>query len=165
MTNYSKLTKALSRLKYLDSDQHFILQLSSDFPDYHFTTGRKFAFRPPHTIVIGPHEESWQLLLLHELGHAMSGHRSFSTHIARLKMEVEAWTKAESLASKYQIPWNETRVQEELDTYRNWLHQKSRCPSCGLTRFQTTDGQYHCPRCESFKRPSSQDHGEKSYRP
>ena len=70
--------------------------------------------------------------------------------VERLKMEVAAWEKAKELAKHYGVDVDEDVIQEELDTYRDWLHKKSRCPGCGLTRFQTTDGEYHCPRCENF---------------
>ena len=65
-------------------------------------------------------------------------------------MESEAWEKAKELASYYDVEMNEDLVQDELDTYRNWLHKKSRCPNCGLTRFQTSDGLYHCPQCNTY---------------
>ena len=63
-------------------------------------------------------------------------------------MEAAAWEKACELAEKYNIGADEDFIQGELDTYRDWLHKKSRCPSCGLTRFQTQDGVFHCPRCD-----------------
>ena len=122
--------------------------IKNDYPGLRFVQGRKFAFRPPKTIVIGPEEPSDKLLLLHEIGHAISGHKNFETDVKRLKMEVEAWEKARELAPKYSVKFDESIVQKELDTYRDWLHQKSRCPKCGLTRFETPDGQYNCPRCE-----------------
>ncbi|MBR2841629.1 hypothetical protein IKE80_02520 [Candidatus Saccharibacteria bacterium] len=128
----------------------FLNMLKRDFADFNFKRGRKFAFRPPRTIVIGPEEPAWQLLALHEVGHAVSGHKNFETDVGRIKMEMEAWEKARELATRYGVIFDETIVQEELDTYRDWLHQKSRCPKCGLTRFETPDGQYHCPRCENF---------------
>lgn len=125
-------------------------KLKKDYPDLRFKEGRKFAFRPPRTIVVGPEEPDAELLLLHEVGHAISGHRDFDVDIKRLKMEVEAWEKARDLASNYGVEFNEGVMEGELDTYRDWLHQKSRCPACGLTRFETPDGQYHCPRCENL---------------
>ena len=70
--------------------------------------------------------------------------------IQRLKMENEAWEKARELADGYSIDVNEDLIQDELDTYREWLHGKSKCRSCGLTCYQTTDGAYHCPRCENL---------------
>lgn len=133
---------------YNSDDLQFFERLKADYPDFQLQMGRKFAFRPPRTIIIGPYEQNARLLLLHELGHALSGHNNFNLDIGRLKMEVEAWEKAKCLAYNYGINWDENVMETELDTYRDWLHQKSRCPKCGLTRFETPDGQYHCPRCE-----------------
>ncbi|MBR3180108.1 hypothetical protein IKF57_01060 [Candidatus Saccharibacteria bacterium] len=124
-------------------------QLQSDYPDFVFNHGKKFAWRAPRTIIIGPPEPHSELLLLHELAHALLKHQNYHLDIDRLKMESAAWAKAKTLCQKYHIPWDEDVAEQELDTYRDWLHQKSRCPVCGLTRFQTTSG-YHCPRCEEF---------------
>ena len=131
-------------------DSALAARLPVDYPQFRFIEGAKFAFRPPRTIMIGPEEPYADLLLLHELGHALSGHRVFDTDIRRLRMEVEAWEVARDLAETYGVEFDEEVMESELDTYRNWLHQKSRCPKCGLTRFETPDGQYHCPRCESL---------------
>ncbi len=131
-------------------DATFLAKIRSDFPEFRFIGGARFSFRPPKTIVIGPEEPSDDSLLLHELGHALSKHKDFDTGAKRLKMEVEAWEKARELAPKYGVTIDEEMVESELDTYRDWLHKKSRCPKCGLTRFQTPDGEYHCPRCENF---------------
>ena len=65
-------------------------------------------------------------------------------------MESEAWEKARELASKYNIEVDEDLIQDELDTYRDWLHSKSKCKKCGLTCYQTPDCVYHCPRCENL---------------
>ncbi len=131
-------------------DKDFLDLIREDYPDLRFVRGRKYAFRPPRTIVMGPSETGEEMLLLHELGHALSGHRSYTTDVRRLKMEAEAWAKAKELAVKYGVSFDEEEIEEELDTYRDWLHKKSRCPVCGLTRFQSSDGVYHCPRCENF---------------
>lgn len=127
-----------------------ISKIKADYPNFTFKTGRKFAFRYPKTITIGPSEPFDSLLLLHEVSHALLGHRDYSRDIDRVKMESEAWEKAKELANHYGVEIDENLVQDELDTYREWLHQKSRCPKCGLTRFQTPDSKYHCPRCENF---------------
>ena len=123
-------------------------KIKEDFPGLRFRKGAKFAFRPPRTIMLGPDEPFWELLMLHEVSHAILRHRDFKMDIERLKMEVAAWEKARELAEKYDVEVNEDIIQRELDTYRDWLHQKSRCPKCGLTRFQTPDSRYHCPRCD-----------------
>ena len=131
-------------------DATFLARIKSNFPDYRFIDGARFSFRPPKTIIIGPEEPNDSLLLLHELGHALSGHRDFDTSVRRVKMEREAWDKARELAATYEIEFDEEVAESELDTYREWLHKKSSCPKCGLTRFQTPDGNYHCPHCENF---------------
>lgn len=128
----------------------FLSQVKKDYPDFRFLEGKKFAFRPPKTIVIGTKEADDSLLLLHELGHALLGHREFSTDVGRLKMERAAWGKARELAGFYGVDFDDLVVERELDTYREWLDTKSRCKKCGLTRYQTPDGEYHCPKCEDF---------------
>lgn len=140
-----------SSSEYAITKQAFLNQLAKDYPDFRFKRGAKFAFRPPKTIIVGPPEPHWEHLVLHELGHAILGHRAFRMDVERLKMEAMAWEKAAELAEHYELEFDDAVAQEELDTYRDWLHKKSRCPNCGLTRFQTPDLQYHCPRCKAFK--------------
>ena len=125
-------------------------KIKCDYPSLKFRAGKKFAFRPPKTVVVGPAEPNDSLLLLHELGHALSSHTDFKTGVDRLRMEREAWDKARELAAKYEVEFDEEFAQSELDTYREWLHKKSRCPKCGLTRFQDASSVYHCPRCENL---------------
>lgn len=156
-----------------------LAELRRDLPDLRFRVGRKFAFRPPRTIFYvntenGQGEQNWdfgeqkmwRMRILHEVGHAVLGHRDFATDVERLKMERAAWEKARELYGYYQGrfeaqkqfgvgeqdwgEWEEEVVEMELDSYRDWLHQRSKCPECGLTRYQATDGRYHCPRCEQF---------------
>lgn len=126
-------------------------KLKGDFPELRFVWGAKFAFRPPKTVVIGPSEPFSELLLLHEVGHAVCKHNGFKMDVERLKMENQAWEKARELANLYSIEVDEDFIQDQLDSYRDWLHKKSRCPRCGLTRFQTLDSKYHCPLCEMRK--------------
>ena len=133
----------------IDRDS-LLLLLRRDYPDIIFKTGKKYLFRPPRTILLGPPETDDMLIILHELGHALSGHTSFDMDVQRLKMEREAWDKARELASLYGIDFKEEVAERELDTYREWLDHKSRCPRCGLVCYQTKDGKYHCPRCENF---------------
>lgn len=134
------------------SPDALFLLLRADYPDFTFKTGPKFAFRPPKTIIMGPPEPNYALLALHELAHALCKHKDYNTHVERLKIEREAWERARSLCSKYHITWDEDFVEDQLDTYRDWLHKKSLCPHCHLTRFQTPDGCYHCPSCDPNKK-------------
>ncbi|MBQ9180675.1 hypothetical protein IJ135_01100 [Candidatus Saccharibacteria bacterium] len=125
-----------------------IEKLKKDYPEVRFKTGVKFLFRPPRTVVVGPEMKNSELILLHEMGHFISKHYNYQTYAERLKIEREAWEIASGLAARYGVKYDEDVVEDELDTYRDWLDQKSRCPECGLTRFQTPDGVFHCPRCD-----------------
>ena len=128
------------------ADLELVDRLKADYPEFLFKSGKKYMFRPPRTIFMGPEDDS--LSLLHELGHALLKHRNFDTDAKRLKMEREAWEKARELAAQYSVPFDEDLMENELDSYRDWLDHKSRCPNCKLTRYQTPDGVYHCPKCE-----------------
>lgn len=128
----------------------FLKQLKSDYPQFTFKQGKKFAFRPPKTLIFSDQPQpNYALLALHELGHALCGHRRYHTHVERIKLESEAWEAAQGLCKRYHIPYDEDFAQSQLDTYRDWLHQKSLCKTCGLTRYQTPDGHYHCPLCDA----------------
>lgn len=143
----------------LESDE-LVAQLKKDYPDFIFKSGSRFAFRPPKTIIIGPYEgKNTPLLLFHELGHALSKKYSYNLSVERLKIESLAWQAGKTAYLACQKsgnypnlpPWNETFVEDNLDTYRNWLHQKSTCKSCGLTMYQSKDKTWSCPYCNQFK--------------
>ncbi|MBR3177355.1 hypothetical protein IKF27_00930 [Candidatus Saccharibacteria bacterium] len=155
----------------------FITQLSSDYPDFHFVYGKRFSFRPPKTIVIGPDEGvNTPLLALHELGHALSKKYQYSLSVERLQIERMAWDIAKKVLEDYkklqsgdlkklspfaprgpllsdlELPlWDEDFVEDNLDSYRDWLHHKSKCPTCGLTMYQDADQKWCCPYCHQFK--------------
>lgn len=134
-------------------------RLQKDYANLRFLQGKKFAFRPGEgsgTVIFEAIEEwkdvqEYQLCLLHEVGHALLEHKNFKMDAERVKMECAAWEKARELCAKYGIEYNEEVAQGRLDSYRDWLHQRSRCRNCGLTRFQTRDGEYHCPGCGNLR--------------
>lgn len=92
----------------------------------------------------------YKLTMLHELGHALLEHKNYGVDIERIKMERAAWEKAKELCIIYNVRYDEEFVEMKMDTYRDWLHMKSRCSKCGLTRFQNENGKYVCPGCEMW---------------
>lgn len=86
--------------------------------------------------------------LLHELGHAIAGHNTYSYDIELLKIELSAWTIAQELAEAYNLSINQDHIQNCLDSYRDWLHQRSTCPNCDYLNIQATPKIYHCINCE-----------------
>lgn len=130
----------------VSEDLHkLIMQLKMDYPKIRFRLGKKFAFRPPRTIFFA---EGQELELLHELGHARLEHDFYTTDIERLRMERAAWEEARRLCDQYTVEYDQEFVEMALDSYRDWLHRRSQCSKCGLTRYQTRDGKYHCPSCD-----------------
>ena len=145
------------------ADEKFVERLVRDYPEVKFVKNTKrFSYRLKNgvpTVFLGGPQPNFGLLTLHELGHALLKHKDYKVDVQRVKIECEAWEKAKTVYAKYRedaemagtMPeWDEDFVQEKLDTYRDWLHVKSRCKKCGLTGYQTEDGKYHCPRCEAF---------------
>ena len=137
----------------MDSSRaEFVNKIIGDFPEFNFRLNKNFSFRPPKTIFYNNHydctDTDFKLLVLHEVSHALLKHRDFRLDVERVKMENEAWEKARELAIKYCVRINEDLIQEKLDSYRDWLYSKSKCKKCGLTRYQTLDRKYHCPKCE-----------------
>lgn len=94
--------------------------------------------------------EFFCLRMLHEVGHAVLKHQFYATDVGRLKMERAAWEKAREFCRRYGVVYDEEFVEAALDSYRDWLHQRSKCPKCGVTKFQDGRGKYHCPDCDSY---------------
>jgi len=87
--------------------------------------------------------------LLHEASHALLGHKTYKKDVDLLLMEVAAWEKAKNLALQFNIKINEGHIQDCLDTYRDWLHQRSTCPRCGTISLQVSAYTYNCFNCSS----------------
>lgn len=145
------------------NNKDFIEQLIHDYPDIKFVYASRFKYRPskkttPATIYLEPLNQSPEYIFqtLHELGHSLRQHKTYTIDVERLKIEREAWDTAYKIFTQYSntllkdLSWDEYFVENSLDTYRDWLHARSKCKKCGLTRYQTSDGLYHCPHCENF---------------
>lgn len=88
--------------------------------------------------------------LLHELSHAVLGHFSYERDIELIGKEVEAWRHArDSLAPKYKLSIPDEAIDDELETYREWLHARSSCPDCNLNGIQTETDTYRCLNCRA----------------
>ena len=124
-------------------------QLARDYPQLYFAVGPDCAWQPEHRRVTyrpdAPPAE-----LLHELGHALLDHTSYERDVELLGIERAAWDYATAhLAARYGVVISEEAVELALDSYREWLHQRSRCPSCGLNGVQTAARAYHCLGCQT----------------
>lgn len=133
-----------------------LAEISSSLPDVTFKEGKVFCWSPSDnsvTYCIG--KDKAPLSLLHEASHAFLGHKSYSTDFELLLMEVEAWEKAKELAENYNVSVDEDYIQDRIDTYRDWLHQRSTCPRCQNVSLQSNSYTYTCHNCNASWKVSS----------
>lgn len=127
-----------------------VKRLQAALPRVHFREGDDFYWSPQVQTVFYRPVETLQdaCSLLHEAAHAALNHRDFTSDIALLKRENEAWQHAKAvLAPQYSLVIDEETVEDHLDTYRDWLHARSRCPQCAHTGLQTGEYGYECVNC------------------
>lgn len=123
--------------------------LQNDFPQFTFREDSKFLWSARHqTISIDPNVEHCNEFTLHELSHALLGHQGYLSDIDLIKLERDAWEYAGNhLAPQYGYSIDEDIVQDNLDTYRDWLHARSQCPDCNAVGLQTKSRHYRCLSC------------------
>lgn len=126
-----------------------IKRLRADFPAYTFEPAAEFRWSAKKsTIFYNPDVPDSPAFTLHELSHAILGHKGYERDIELLKLERDAWDYAVSaIAPRYRINIAQDTIQDNLDTYRHWLHARSTCPECETTGIQAKDRQYRCLAC------------------
>jgi hypothetical protein len=128
-----------------------LTRVSQDYPQLHFSEGNVFSWSPKNktiTYKTGPQKvRAWSLL--HELAHAVLEHKSYQTDFELLLLEVAAWDKAKELSENYGIQIDEDHIQDCIDTYRDWLYQRSTCPLCSCTSLQHNSTTYRCFNCST----------------
>lgn len=128
-----------------------LTRLSVEFPHFKFVPGESFFWSAKNNEIQYVNDQlstmhgSWSLL--HELGHAICNHQSYGSDIELLILERDAWEKAREIAQKYNLSIDENHVEDCMDTYRDWLHQRSRCPRCAVHSVQTNNTTYCCYNC------------------
>ena len=136
-----------------------IKKLQNDFPAITFVASTKFYWSPQDQAVYydkSKNNDTATWALIHELCHGILGHKTYKTDFELLKLEVSAWDSAKELANNYKITIDEDHIQDCLDTYRDWLHARSKCPTCGEHGIQGTDSKYECINCHTVWKVSSE---------
>ena len=125
-----------------------IHKLKTDYPEVSFVKGDVFAWSPETQTVFYnndvPHASA---LLLHEVSHSILEHSQYRRDVELLALETAAWDKAYELAREYHIALNTDTAEDNLDTYRDWLHARSTCPECTANGYQIDQHHYQCPAC------------------
>ncbi len=127
-----------------------VTRLSVDFPALAFHEGTHHCWSPSDNTIMYEHDDNPASLIgvLHEVAHALLHHNDYSSDLELLRKELAAWDKAKALAGHYRVSINDDHVQNCLDTYRDWLHRRSKCPTCKSTGIQYTETTYGCINCD-----------------
>lgn len=137
----------------MNSVSNLLPILRKDFPDIIFEAGETFFWSPrENKITYTTHQsvaEHGVWALLHEVAHAKLGHSNYKNDFELLKLESHTWQKARSLGKKYGVSIDSEHIQDCLDTYRDWLHNRARCSNCGVVTMQRPDGKYQCFNCQN----------------
>jgi len=131
--------------------EKLIRKLRQDFSQFTFAEAAVASWSPERQQISYKYEDTevaaWTML--HELGHALLQHRSFASDIDLLQKEVAAWERARRIAGDYGIHIHDEHIQQCLDTYRDWLHKRSTCPTCRSQGLQPSTSLYRCPNCQT----------------
>lgn len=127
-------------------------KVRKDFPEITFIAGDDFVWSAAtSTITYQPLKKQADVsAFLHELAHARLEHINFGSDIELLSKEAEAWHYAQAyLAPRYNFAIVSDYIEDQLDSYRDWLHNRSLCPNCRQTGIQnaTQMAQYNCLNC------------------
>lgn len=138
--------------------EDFINHLRADYPELKFKAGKQDHWSPKtQTVIYDPSQEIKDLKagVLHELAHALLGHNTYHSDFELLKLESNAWELAAKMGRKYDVNIDDDHIQNCLDTYRDWLHSRSTCPTCGIHVLQQDSSSYRCFNCHANWRVSS----------
>lgn len=130
-----------------------IKKIKNLYPDLKFKKADSCYWSPMTKEIYyskGPDSEIKLWSLLHEVGHALCNHTSYDADFTLLRLEVEAWERANKLAERLNITISKSHIEDCLDTYRDWLYKRSICPTCSSKCFQQSDFKhYQCFNCHT----------------
>ena len=133
-----------------DKISDFVGRIAKDYPQFSFKPGSQEHWSPRTKTITYDADASADELrygLLHELSHALLRHDNYHSDFELLKLESQAWEMAVKIGRRYRIKLDQDHIQDCLDTYRDWLHRRSKCPACGVHTLQKDPRTYLCFNC------------------
>ena len=127
----------------MNSIDNILVLLKQDYPTLKFKRGKDFHWSSKtNTVYYSSHQsvaDHGVWALLHEVAHAQLGHKTYYNDYDLLKIENETWIRTIKIASNYNITIDKDHIQDCLDTYRDWLHNRAKCPKCKVVSLQQDD--------------------------
>ena len=125
-----------------------------DFPQFDFIPGRFFMWSPHNTAIVydtrRKNKNDGKIALVHEIGHALLGHRIYKYDMELIQMEMDAWDVVRQLAPKYGLEIDEQHIARCISTYDSWLTKRATCPDCQNFSLQKGRDKYGCFACGSI---------------
>lgn len=125
--------------------EQLVTKLQNDYPDFSFQASDIAHWSPRDQTI---YYDNSLTNTIHELGHALLGHNTFTQDIELLRIERDAWEQARQIAGKYQVAITDKTIETAIDHYREWLHSRSLCPTCAQVGVQSRQNLlYYCVNC------------------
>lgn len=127
-----------------------IEKLTAMYPNLNFVKGETYSWNPEtNTITYSKNvtTEPAHHSLLHELAHYLLEHKNYKHDVGLLKMERDAWALAKKMLLDFGLSINLDHIEDCLDTYRDWIYSRSKCPQCSHVGFQSAKNSYSCVFC------------------
>ncbi|PID32184.1 hypothetical protein CR970_01885 [Candidatus Saccharibacteria bacterium] len=141
------------------SPEKLLAYLQMQAPDLLFQADTSFYWSAKNqTVHYDPQRlttDAGRWALLHETAHGQLQHANYDSDFDLLQLEIDAWEAAQQLAAKLDIRIDQNHIEDCLDTYRDWLHHRSTCPTCGTVSLQQSATTYHCHNCQATWRVSA----------
>lgn len=132
------------------SIQSLIIRLLEDYPMIKFVSSNNFSWSKDNlTLNYVDNYLLWPMII-HEIAHYELKHSSYDNAIHLLQIERDAWTKANEIAIRYNLSIDENIIEDSLDSYREWLHTRSKCTNCEAIGIETNKNIYRCVQCDNM---------------
>lgn len=136
-----------------------IEKLKAIYPEINFLPAERYSFishKNTITYLDSDDNTHGHHSLLHELAHAILGHKHYKNDISLLKIERDAWALTKKLLDEHGINIDKEHIEDCLDTYRDWIYKRASCPRCSHIGYQTSKNAYDCVYCAiSWRVPES----------
>lgn len=126
-----------------------LVQLQNQDTSVKYIAGNEFkwSYKERTITYINNNEYTSIWALIHESAHAQLNHNNYKTDQQLLTLEMQAWQRAKTIANSLDVKIDQDYIEDCLDTYRDWLHKRSTCPTCHIASTQNNVGTYKCFNC------------------